>query len=230
MANNFSEPVGKIVDNYLRKLKGHLKGLPENDREELVKEIWSHIYESFRNDTTENEVDRILKVLDKLGEPADVVSSRMSPAIVKMGKKKKLPLYILAGVTIALFGLPLGLGGASLLLAFFLTILTLVFSYYLIAGSLLLCGWLGMIVSILVIINPNFLDFLGPEVQFSPVTADPTLNALITLALSVVLSVVGIVLLWLGKYMMRGIRFLFHVTFEKIRGFRKKRGPEVQYA
>ena len=230
MSNDFSEPVGKIVDNYLRKLKTHLKGLPANDQEELVKEIRSHIYDSFRSDATENEVDRILKVLDKLGEPADIISSRMSPAMMKMGKKKKLPLYILAGITIALFGVPLGLGGISLLLAFFLTILTLVFSYYLIAGSLLICGWLGMIVSILVFINPNFLDFLGPEVQLSPLTPDPTLNAVISLALSVVLSVVGIVLIWLGKYMMRGIRFLFHLTFEKIRGFRKKRGPEIQTA
>jgi len=230
MANDFSEPVAKIVENYLMRLKQHLRGLPEKDQQELIKEIHSHIYESFREDSTENEVDRILKVLDKLGEPADVISSRMSPAMVQMGKKKKLPLYILAGVAIALFGVPLGLSGISILLALFITILALLASYYLIAGSLLVCGWIGMIVSILVLINPSLLDGLGPYVQFPSLSSDLTLNAILSLVVSAILSIVGIVLLWLGKYAIRGIKFLFNLTLEKIRGFRKRRRPQVQYA
>jgi len=233
MVNDFSEPIAKIVENYLNRLKHHLKGLPEADQQELVKEIHSHIYESFRDDPTENEVERILKVLDKLGEPADVVSSRMSPAIVKMGKKKRLPLYILAGTAIALFGVPLGLGGISILLALFITILALLATYYLVAGSLLVGGWIGMIASILTLVNPHFLDNLGPHVQLLFLNAnslDPTLNAILSLIISAILSVVGIVLLWLGKYMMRGVRFLFNLTLEKIKGFRKGRRTQVQYA
>ena len=112
--NNFSEPVEKIVNNYLKRLKKHLKGLPDKDKEELLKEVHSHIYESFINDPAENEIERIFIVLDKLGEPAEVVSSRMPAAIVTMGKKKKLPLYILSGILIALFGIPLGLTGKVL--------------------------------------------------------------------------------------------------------------------
>ncbi len=231
--NDFSEAVGKIVENYLNRLKQHLRGLPEADQQEFVKEIHSHIYESFRDDSTENEVERILKVLDKLGEPADVISSRVSPAIVKMGKKKRLPFYILAGTAIALFGVPLGLGGISILLAFFITILALLATYYLVAGSLLVGGWIGMIASILALVNPHFLDNLEPHIQIMFLRAnslDPTLNAIISLVISAILSVVGIVLLWLGKYMMRGIRFLFNLTLEKIKGFRKGRRPQVQYA
>src|SRR4030066_2089040 len=98
MANGFSGPVVQIVDNYLGRLRKGLRGFPAKDQEELVKEIHSHIYESFRNDPTENEVDRILKVLDKLGEPATVISARMPEAMVTMGKKKKPPLFIPAGL------------------------------------------------------------------------------------------------------------------------------------
>lgn len=228
MANDFSEPVAKIVENYLMRLKQHLRGLPEADQQELVKEIHSHIFESFRDDPTENEVDRILKVLDKLGEPADVISSRMSPAMVNMGKKRKLPLYILAGTAIALFGVPLGLSGISILLAIFITILALLASYYLIAGSLLVCGWIGMMASILALINPHLMDV--PYIQFPPLSPDPTLNAILSLIVSAILSIVGIVLLWLGKYAIRGIKFLFNLTLEKIRGFRKRRRPQVRYA
>ena len=97
MGNNFSDSVGKIVNNYLDRIKPHLKGLEDADQEELVKEVYSHIYESFINDPTENEIDRIFNVLNKLGEPAEVVSSRISTSMVSMGKKKKLPLKSLEG-------------------------------------------------------------------------------------------------------------------------------------
>ncbi|MCK7518238.1 MAG: hypothetical protein MZV64_11220 [Ignavibacteriales bacterium] len=40
----------QIVDNYLERLKKGLKGIPAKDQDELVREINSHIYESFRND------------------------------------------------------------------------------------------------------------------------------------------------------------------------------------
>ena len=128
MPNEFSETVDKIVENYLSRFNLRLKSFPEQDRDELVKEIHSHIYESFKNDPTENEVERIFNVLDKLGEPDDVIASRMPDAMVIMGKKKKRPLYILAGVFIALFGLPLGLGGVAVLFGFVITLLALIFS------------------------------------------------------------------------------------------------------
>ncbi|MBN2265078.1 MAG: hypothetical protein JW775_04605, partial [Candidatus Aminicenantes bacterium] len=107
MANGFSGPVAQIVDNYLERLRKGLRGIPAKDQDELVKEINSHIYESFRADPTPDEVNRILKVLDKLGEPSDVISARMPEAMVTLGKKRKLPFLILAGVLIAFFGVPL---------------------------------------------------------------------------------------------------------------------------
>ena len=103
MANGFSGPVAQIVDNYLERLKKGLKGIPAKDQDELVREINSHIYESFRDDPTPDEVARILKVLDKLGEPAAVISARMPEAMVTLGKKRKLPFLILAGLLIARF-------------------------------------------------------------------------------------------------------------------------------
>ena len=88
MANGFSGPVAQIVDNYLDRLKKGLRGIPAKDQDDLVKEIHSHIYESFRGDPTPDEVARILKVLDKLGEPAEVISARMPEVMITLGKKK----------------------------------------------------------------------------------------------------------------------------------------------
>ena len=53
MTNDFGEQVGKIVTNYMERLKNQLKGFPQEDRDELVKEIHSHIYESYKSDPTE---------------------------------------------------------------------------------------------------------------------------------------------------------------------------------
>ena len=89
MGNNYSDSVEKIVNNYMKRLKDKLKGLPESDQADLVKEIQSHIYESFVNDPTEDEVERIFNVLDRLGEPAEVISARMPDTMVQVGKKKK---------------------------------------------------------------------------------------------------------------------------------------------
>lgn len=220
MKNELTGPVDKIIQNYLNRLKRHLKGLPENDQEELLKEIHSHIYESYINDPTESEVERIFNVLDRLGEPAEVASSRMSNAIVTMGKKKKLPFLILSGLLIGLIGVPLGIGGAAALFGLLSSVLVLILSFYILAFSLLFTGWIGVIVSIARLINPYFLD---PYIQMYPLLPDPVANAIVYILASLLIAALGIGMLLLGRYLMRGLRFLVYVTFEKIRGLRGRR-------
>ncbi len=219
MSNGFSGPVAQIVDNYLARLGKGLKGFPSKDREELVKEIHSHIYESFRNDPAENEVERILKVLDKLGEPADVISSRMPSSMVTMGKKKKLPFYILAGALIAFFGVPLGLGGLGAAVGIIFAVLSLVLAFYIVAFSLILSGWLGALVMIIRIFSPGFLE---PWVEYYPLVSDPSLNTIIYIAGCFLIAGLGFGLLWLGTRMMRGVRFVFRLLIGKIKNYRKR--------
>jgi len=219
MANGFSGPVAQIVDNYLGRLKKGIKGFPSKDQEELVKEIHSHIYESFRNDPTENEVDRILKVLDKLGEPAAVASARMPEAMVTLGRKKKLPFYILAGVLIAFFGVPLGMGGLGIAVGLIISVLALVLSFYIVAFSLILTGWLSAVILVVRIFSPGFLD---PWIEIYPLVPDATLNMVIYIFGALLISALGLGMLWLGTRMLRGVRFIFRFLFEKIRNWRKK--------
>jgi len=214
MANGFSGPVAQIVDNYLVRLRKDIKGFPAKDQE-----VHSHIYESFRNDPTEDEVARILKVLDKLGEPAAVASARLPEAMVTMGKKKKLPFYILAGVLIAFFGVPLGLGGLSAAVSLIIGVLALVLAFYIVAFSLILTGWLSAVILIIRVFSPGFLD---PWMDIYPLVSDPTLNTVIYIFGALLIAALGLGLLWLGTRMMRGIRFVFRFLFEKIRNWRKR--------
>jgi uncharacterized membrane protein len=219
MANGFSGPVAQIVDNYLERLKKGLKGIPAKDQDELVREINSHIYESFRDDPTPDEVARILKVLDKLGEPAAVLSARMPEAMVTLGKKRKLPFLILAGLLIAFFGVPLGLGGLGTAVGLIIGVLAVVVSFYIVAFSLILAGWLSAVIMIVRIFSPAFLD---PWIDIYPLVPDPALNTVIYILGALLLAALGFGLLWLGSRLMRGVRFVFRFLIGKIKNWRKK--------
>lgn len=225
MANGFSGPVAQIVDNYLERLRKGLKGIPDRDRDELVKEINSHIYESFRNDPTPDEVARILKVLDKLGEPAEAISARMPEAMVTLGKKRKLPFLILAGLLIAFFGVPLGASGIGLVAGLVIALLGFILAFYVLAFSMILTGWLGAVILIVRLIVPNFLD---PWMDIYPLVPDPTFNLVIYIVGALLVAAIGFGMLWLGSRMMRGVRFVFRLLVGKIKTWRTRRAAPVQ--
>lgn len=219
MSNGFSGPAAQIVDNYLERLRKGLKGIPAKDQDELVKEINSHIYEAFREDPTPDEVARVLKVLDKLGEPADVISTRMPEAMVAVGKKRKLPFLILSGALIAFFGVPLGLGGLAAAVGLIIGVLAMVVAFYIVAFSMILTGWLSAALMVVRLFSPSFLD---PYVNIYPLVADPTLNTAIYIIGALLIAGIGIGLLWLGSRMMRGVRFVFRLLVGKIKTWRRK--------
>jgi uncharacterized membrane protein len=220
MANGFSGPVAQIVDNYLDRLKKGLRGIPAKDQEDLVKEIHSHIYESFRADPTPDEVARILKVLDKLGEPADVISARMPEAMISLGKKKKLPLLILAGVLIAFFGVPLGISGIGFVAGIVIALAGLILAFYVTAFSLILTGWLTAVALVVKVFVPGFLD---PYMNIYPLVSDPTLNLVIYIFGALLISALGFGMLWLGSRLLRGVRFVFRLLIAKVRDWRKRK-------
>jgi uncharacterized membrane protein len=224
MANGFSGPVAQIVDNYLDRLKKGLRGIPAKDQEDLVKEIHSHIYESFRADPTPDEVARILKVLDKLGEPADVISARMPEAMISLGKKKKLPLLILAGVLIAFFGVPLGLSGIGFVAGLVIALAGLILAFYVTAFSLILTGWLTAVALVVKVFVPGFLD---PYMNIYPLVSDPTLNLVIYIFGALLISALGFGMLWLGSRLLRGVRFVFRLLIAKIKDWRKRKTAPV---
>ena len=224
MTQDFNAPVRTIVDNYLDRLRGHLKGLPEPDREELVREIYSHIFESYAQEDTGDDVQRILDVLDRLGEPSEVVAARLSGTMQRMGRRRNLPLYILAGFFIGIFGIPLGAGGLGLLFGLGITLLALIFTYYLTAGVFVLGGWITWVVTTIRLFLPNFMlaSFHGLE-QF----LDPPLSVIANYAGGAVLILMGLGMFWLGRNIPRGTRYLFHQVGASLkRLFRPRRyGP-----
>lgn len=109
--NSYPEVVEKIADDYLERVKSQLPLVPIREQSEFLAEIESHLYEAYQERPEEDEVARILAVLRNLGEPAEVVSERLPRTMARSGKTRSLPLYVVGGILIALFGIPLGFGG-----------------------------------------------------------------------------------------------------------------------
>ena len=218
---NYSETVAKIANDYLERLKLKLGLVPAIQQDEFLREIQSHVYEAYRQMPGGDEVARILTVLRNLGDPADVVADRLPGAMVRSGSKRNLPLYIVAGIFIALFGIPLGFGGISVLVGLLLALTWFVVVFFAITGTTLLAGSLIMLIGLSRFIMPQLLDTLIAAAavennlplefisQFSP--ADQGL--FIVLIASIILAA-GLGMLWLGKRLLRGLRFLFSLAFD----------------
>ena len=226
MGNKYPENVAKIVDDYLSRVKSNMKGVPEKDREDFIKEIDSHIYESYTDEKNGDEVGKILKVLKKFGEPADVFTKSAPKAMYKIGKEKNIPLYILIGALIAVFGLPLGFGGLGVILGILGVLLGIVAAYYAVAIGFTFGGLAGVLISIIHIIDPEFFFSLTGE--SSTMTfgflhiSNPTLEGVLGIFISFILTALGIFLLFMSKYIFRGLKTIWELSSKKLKEILKR--------
>lgn len=222
MTHDFSDQAGKIVDGYLDRLRGLLRGLPETDREEMVREIYSHIYESYMAGGSGEDIERISQVLDRLGDPSEVVASRLSGTMKRMGKKRNRPFYILAGIILGLFGLPLGAGALALLIGLGAVLATLIFIYYITAGVMVFGGWITIVITTVRLFSPGFLiDYVHTMDQFLP----PPMSVILNFVVGLVFAAIGLGMFWLGRHIPGGARFLFTQAGETVRNLRRRKTP-----
>ena len=218
MVNELPEAAEKIANDYLDRLSDQLAGMPIGDRRELLDEIRSHIYDAYMNENEGSDIDRTLTVLRRLGEPAEVISSRVPKAVENMGKGKKAPLYILAAVLIALLGVPLGLGAVGVLVGLLAALFALVITYYGLGITLVVSGFVSGVVSFIAAVRPDILERInyafGYEVfSYGP---DPQLIGLLGLIVFLIQIGLGLAILWSGKYLWRGFRFVTILITQKV--------------
>jgi uncharacterized membrane protein len=224
--NGYPEAVAKIANDYLERVKSQLRPVPAREQDEFLRELQSHLYEAYNQTAGDDDVARILAVLRNLGEPAEVVADRLPKAMVRSGTKRSLPLYILAGITIALFGIPLGFGGVGVLAGLLIALLGVAFAYCVVTASFFLVGAVLMSMGLIRVVLPELWDKLvmlgfiqinGPAEFFNHLS--PTGQAFVMLVFASVFVASGLGLLRLGKYLLRGLRFLVSLIFDGTRRF-----------
>lgn len=222
MTDLFPSSVEKIVNDYLERLTVRLKGMPEGDARDFVNEIRSHIFESFTNQDGGDEIERILIVLRRLGDPMDVISSRMLQVMARAGKKHLAPLYLLAGVLIALIGVPLGVGALAVFIGLLVALFGLLVAYYATAVSLVVASFLTAVVSAVAIFAPGIIQNInrlaGQDViQMGPFQNNPEVGGIVCLILSLIIAAIGLLMLWSGKYLWRGLRFVVSLILNSVK-------------
>ena len=222
--NDYPEVVAKIADDYLERVRLQLRLVPAGERDEFLREIQSHVHEAYNQTPGDDDVARMLAVLRNFGEPAEVVSDRLPKAMVRSGTRWNLPLYILAGIIIALFGIPLGFWGLGVLLGLMAALTGVLVAYYAVAGSFLLVGSCFTALALIRVILPELWDKMmmlgiirvnGPAEFFNHLS--PTGQAFIMIVFASVFLASGLGLLRLGKYLVRGLRFLVSLIFDGAR-------------
>ncbi len=225
--NSYPEVVAKIAKDYLDRVKSQLGLVPAHEQGEFLREIESHLYEAYQQTPGEDDVTRILTVLRNFGEPAEVVSDRLPGSMVRSGTKRNLPLYVVGGILIALFGLPLGSAGVGVLVGLLAALAGILVAYYAVAGSFLLVGALTMLLGLTRILLPQLFDRLvvlgyvqlnGPVGEFLD-NFSPGYQGLLMILFASVFAAGGLGMLWVGRYLLRGLRFLFSLTFDWMRRF-----------
>jgi uncharacterized membrane protein len=220
--NQYTEAVQQILDDYLDRLRLGLAALPPAEREEFVREIASHIYEAYQLEPVGSEVARILAVLRKLGEPSEVVAGRLSEAVVRSGRARRAPLYVLGGILLAMFGAPLGVGGMAFLGGVLATLACAVAAYYLFTGAILFSGaLLGALAMIRLVLPDIWVKLHAAGViqvgdWFDQLRQTDQVIMLGGCAALLVIS--GIWLLRGGRHMVRGIRFLMRLATDWLLG------------
>jgi uncharacterized membrane protein len=223
----YPEVVAKIVNDYLERVTAQLRLVPAREQDEFLREIQSHIYEAYQQAPGDDDVARMLGVLRNLGEPAEVVADRLPGAMVRSGAKRNLPLYVIAGIFIALFGIPLGFGGVGVLVGLLAAVAGILVAYFAAAGSILLVGAIFALLSFVRFALPDVWDKLvmlgviqinGPVAEYFDRLTPPE-QALLMILIATVFAAAGLALLWVGRYLLRGMRFLLSLTFDWTRRF-----------
>jgi hypothetical protein len=141
-----------------------------------------------------------------------------------------------------LFGIPLGFGGLSVLVGLLLALAGMVAAFYATAGSILLAGAMFTLLGLSRILLPGLFDRLvelgfiqmgGPVAEFLD-HFSPSDQGVFMLLFACVLVAFGLGMLWLGRYIFRGPRFLSGLLFDWIRRLahtvRRKLGRENREA
>jgi hypothetical protein len=214
--------VAAIVADYLERVRARMPRSHLPEREDLVRELQSHIYEAFQRAPAGDDVPRILSVLRGLGEPADLVSDRLPESLVRSGRIHFAPMRVLGGLLIAALGIPLGVGGVGALSGVLLALAAVVAAYYATAGAVLLCGAVFLVLGLTRLYNPGLWDRL---VQAGLISVDsrlidslsPSAQGVVIFSCAAVFVALGVAMVWGGTYLVRGLRLLFGLALDGLR-------------
>jgi len=90
----------KLYDNYIKRIKKQIVTLPKEDRDDLLMEFNSHIYESLQEDDDTLEIDNLVNILDKLGNPEEILKATVADKKLIQATKTFNPIHIIKALVL----------------------------------------------------------------------------------------------------------------------------------
>jgi len=84
----------RIYRDYLYRIRKEVKGLNQQNQDEILMELNSHIYENLQEHPTGNEVEKLLNILEKLGRPEEILKPLVADKKLEEATKSFNPLHI----------------------------------------------------------------------------------------------------------------------------------------
>ena len=85
----------RVYDNYMKSIRNVIKPIPANEREEVLMEFNSHIYEKMQLNTDSSELETLLDSIDKLGAPEEVLKPLVADKLLEKATKSFNPFDVL---------------------------------------------------------------------------------------------------------------------------------------
>jgi len=94
----------KIWHQYFRRVKRCAKPLKSHQQEELMLEIQDHLHESFKQEIGNNEAEKLLNAIDKLGDPEEYLRPMIADRLLSSASSTLNPKTVFKGLYYDLFG------------------------------------------------------------------------------------------------------------------------------
>lgn len=84
----------RIYKDYLYRIRKEVRALNQQNQDEIIMELNSHIYENLQEHPTGNEVEKLLNILEKLGRPEEILKPLVADKKLEEATKTFNPLHI----------------------------------------------------------------------------------------------------------------------------------------
>lgn len=119
----------RIYKDYISRVQNAIKTLNPQNQQEILMEINSHIYESLQNNSNQNEVEKLLNILEKIGKPEVFLKELVAEKKLEESTKSFNPISIFKALI-------LNLGNGFSYIIFFILYLSLFAFVFLIFAKL----------------------------------------------------------------------------------------------
>lgn len=127
----------RIYDDYMKRIRKTITTLPKHDREDVLMEFNSHIFEGIQNNTEESEIDGLLDIIQKLGAPEEVLKLLIADKKLEQATKTFNPIHVFRALT-------LNISNGISFVVFSLLYLVLICSAFLIIAKLITPSTVGL--------------------------------------------------------------------------------------